>query len=254
MTYPTSDPTQTTAAPLPQQPTIRHKTVKPYVTYVILGITVSIYVLQYIVINLTGRDYLFYLGGKINELILLGQLWRFLTPMLLHGGWLHLAGNMYSLYILGRGMEGEWGHRRFFLLYITAGFCGNVLSFLLSVENSQGASTAILGLIGAEAVFWFQNRKLFKNAMNQLKNIAMVLVINLFIGVVALAKIDNFGHLGGLLGGALFAWFAGPLLNLEGLFPVFDLTDKRNPDQVWVGTGITLLVFSGLAAIKFFLK
>jgi rhomboid protease GluP len=253
MTNQTQDISQNNAAPLPQQPIIRHKTVRPYVTYTIMGVTVAIFFIQYLIINLTGYDYLMLFGGKINQLILQGQFWRFFTPVLLHGGWVHLLGNMYSLYVLGRGMEEEWGHFRFFMLYITAGFCGNVLSFLFTSSNSLGASTAILGLIGAEAVFWIQNRKLFKNAINQIKNIATVLAINLVIGL-SVSFIDNFGHLGGLLGGALFAWFAGPLLSLEGMFPVFDLTDKREPDKVWIGTGITVLIFCGLAAVKFFVK
>ncbi|MRS05375.1 rhomboid family intramembrane serine protease, partial [bacterium] len=76
------------------------------VTYVILGVTVLMYALQYLSQSLLGGvDLPFVLGGKVNELILRGQIWRLLTPVLLHGGLLHLAFNMYALYSIGRGLE-----------------------------------------------------------------------------------------------------------------------------------------------------
>ncbi len=94
--------------------------------------------------NLLGTDILLLYGAKINELISQGQFWRLLTPMLLHGSMLHIVFNMYALYVIGPGLEVHYGHLRFLMLYLLAGFAGNVVSFTLT-PSPPGASTAIFG-------------------------------------------------------------------------------------------------------------
>ena len=127
---------------------------KPLVTYVLIGVTIFFYLLQMLSQAIaSGYDWPFILGGKINELILQGQVWRLITPALLHGSLLHIAFNMYALYSLGSSMERYYGHRRYLLLYIIGAFCGNALSFLLSPKASIGASTAVFALVAAEGVF-----------------------------------------------------------------------------------------------------
>jgi rhomboid protease GluP len=101
------------------------------------------------------------LGMKVNELIIHGQIWRLITPVLLHGSILHLGFNMYALYILGPGLERFYGHWRFLTLYLLAGFAGNVMSFIFSPNPSLGASTAIFGLLGAQGVFLYHNRGIY---------------------------------------------------------------------------------------------
>jgi rhomboid protease GluP len=189
---------------------------------------------------------------KINEYILAGQWWRLFTPMLLHGSLIHIGFNMYALYALGPGLESTYGHGRFLALYLIAGFAGNVLSFLFSGANSLGSSTAIFGLIGAEAIFLFRNRQIFgAGAQRALTNVLFVALANLMLGFAA-PGIDNWGHIGGLLGGSFFAWFAGPLYTLRGDFYAPRLEDVHNSARA-VGAGaVDLLVFVGLAAMKFF--
>ena len=64
--------------------------------------------------------------------------------------------------------------------------------------------------------------------------------------------IDNWGHIGGLLGGVLFAWFAGPVLQVAGAYPQLEMADTRQTTQVILaGLGVALL-FALLAAIKIF--
>ncbi|MBA3075566.1 MAG: rhomboid family intramembrane serine protease [Anaerolineae bacterium] len=191
---------------------LRTKAKKPLVTYIILGVTILMFALQYLSQTfLSGMDLPFVLGGKINEMILRGQIWRLLTPMLLHGGLLHLAFNMYALFIIGRGLEHFYGHWRYLVLYLIAGYTGNVLSFLFSANPSLGASTAIFGLAAAQGVLILKNRKLFGNkSQSMLINLGLVLAINLSLGFSANSGIDYWGHIGGLVGGAIFAWVAGP--------------------------------------------
>ena len=233
-------PSGTVNVPMPMVP--------PNVTYIILGVTVAVYLLQLITKYLLGYDLLIELGAKANEYIRAGQLWRFFTPMLLHGSILHIGFNMYALYAFGISLERRYGHGRFLLLYILSGFAGTVFSFLFSSAYSIGASGAIFGLIGAEGIFLVQNRKLFGAQVGKaINNVIFVVAINLFLGLSP--GIDNWGHVGGLMGGLIFAWFAGPHWKVEGIFPNLHIVDQREPRDVIVAVALIMIIFCTLAAI-----
>jgi rhomboid protease GluP len=237
--------------PAAQPVAVNQELVTPAVGYVILAVTVVIYILQMGSQFLLGYDLPAILGMKINEYILVGQLWRLFTPMVLHGSILHIGFNMYALVIIGLPLEKRFGHVRFLLLYLSGAFAGNVFSFLLTDNPSLGASTAIFGLLGAEAVFLYRHRDLFgRQARSALINIAQIAGINLLIGLSA--GIDNWGHLGGLFGGLLFTWFGGPLLKVEGLYPYFRLEDERDTGSSYLALALVLAIFGALAALKFF--
>jgi rhomboid protease GluP len=219
----------------------------PYVTYSIIGITAVIFLLQLATRALVRVDIPAALFIKSNELIRTGQVWRLLTPMLLHASILHIGFNMYALLVFGVGLERHFGHGRFLLLYVLAAFAGNVASFLFTDANSLGASTAVFGLLGAEAIFLVQNRKLFAGQFrNAIGNIIFIAAINLiFIG--SLPGIDNWGHIGGLLGGLMFSSFAGPIYEVQGIYPAYHLADKRSFSAILVGAAMVVFVFGGLA-------
>jgi rhomboid protease GluP len=223
--------------------------VKPYATYTILAVTTFIYLLQLAGQYLLNADVVTMLGIKDNTLIRSGELWRLITPVFLHASILHIAFNMYALFIFGRGIEARYGHGRFLLLYFLSGFAGNVMSFLLTVNPSLGASTAIFGLIAAEGVFIIQNRKLLGNRVTRsLVNLLYIAGINLLIGFTT-TGVDNWGHIGGLLGGFLFAWFGGPRWKLEGFYPSMKLVDEREGHGALAGTVSVLLFFIPLTAL-----
>jgi len=229
----------------------------PRVTYTIMGITVVVYLLQILTVLVFGYDLPSALGAKVNDAIRAGQLWRFFTPVLLHstGNFafglplpLHLGFNMYALFIFGVGLERRFGHGRFLLVYILSGFAGAVFSFLFTSANSIGASGAIFGLIGSEAIFLYQNRKLFgARVRGAINNIIFVVAINLFLGLQP--GIDNWGHIGGLLGGLIFAWFAGPHWEVQGIAPNLYVEDMREPRDIIVGVAVVTIIFCTLAAI-----
>ena len=217
----------------------------PYVTYTIMGVTILAYFLQWTSYGDTFVEALI----KSNDQIRAGELWRLLTPALLHANLTHIGFNMYALLSFGTSLERFFGHGRFFLLYLLGAFAGNVASFLFAQEGSYsvGASTAIFGLLGAEAVFLIQNRKVFPGHFRSaIGNIIFIAAINLFV-IGALPGIDNWGHIGGLLGGLLFTAFAGPKWDFEGIYPAYHLVDKRPFSSVMVGAAIVVLIFGGLA-------
>jgi rhomboid protease GluP len=238
----------TTDAPPSGSIALRLPTVSPQVTYAIIGITILVYILQVLSNRTLGFDLMVVWGAKSNDAIRAGELWRFFTPMLLHAGLWHIGFNMYALYSIGTGLEQRMGHGRFFLLYILAGFAGNVASFLLSSGLSIGASTSVFGVIAAEGIFLYQNRKLFgKEAGRAMNNIIFVILFNLFIGFSNGGLIDNWGHIGGLLGGAMFAWFASPRWEVTGIFPDLHLEDSRESREITLGAGLVIIIFGALA-------
>jgi len=237
--------------PPPRSVSVRLPVKQIWVTYSLIAVTVAVFIGQMLTGTANGWDLFSIWGAKVNEEILAGQVWRFLTPMFLHGSPQHILFNMYALYSLGRNLEPAYGHKRFLILYLLAGYAGNVVSFMLTPSPSLGASTAIFGLLGAEGILWYQNRQLFGNASQRvIGNIVLIAGVNLFIGLSP--GIDNWGHVGGLLGGLIFAWFAGPRLTVQGCYPSLYLVDVRENRDIIMGAIFVLGLFSTLAVLMFF--
>jgi rhomboid protease GluP len=152
---------------------------------------------------------------------------------------------MYALVVFGVGLERNFGHWRYLTLYVLGAFTGNVFSFLLSSGYSVGASTAIFGLIGAEGIFLYQNRKMFGSQFGRaIGNIVFIVAINLLLDLTP--GIDIWGHIGGLLGGLIFTFFAGPRFEVEGIYPALHLVDTREPREILTGAAAVILIFGAL--------
>ena len=81
----------------------------------------------------------------------------FFTNMFLHGGWLHIIGNMWFLYLFGSRVEDQMGHFRFLIFYVLAGISASVIYFLVDIHSTIpafGASGAIAGVMGAFIVMF----------------------------------------------------------------------------------------------------
>jgi rhomboid protease GluP len=247
-------PDQQPVPPAPQPGTLRVAVphVRPLVTYSILGFTILVYLLQIAGQYFLRTDYVTALGIKVNPLIRAGEIWRLISPLFLHASILHIGFNMYALFIYGRDLEARYGHWRFALLYFLSGYAGNVLSFLLTPAPSLGASTAVFGLLAAEGMFIFQNRKLLGGQANRvLMNVLSIAAVNLLIGF-SVTGVDNYGHLGGILGGLIFSWFGGPRWRLEGFSPAVKLVDEREGHGALAGTLAVLIFFIPLSALGWF--
>ncbi len=178
------------------------------ITTILLTLTIFVFLLQ-----LYFGDRLTSTFMKHNGAIASGEWYRLFTPMFLHGGFTHLLVNCLSLHYTGPVVEGWFGKRRFIALYLFSGFCGNVASFLATPHPGVGASGAIFGLIGGFAVLLLRHRDLIgRQSQSALQSLALTVAINFAIGLSPGSYIDNFAHLGGMLGGLAFAYIAGPRL------------------------------------------
>jgi len=125
----------------------------PYVTYTIMAINIVVFLLYWPFLNDGPRIWSFYVQwAMIPDLIIHGeQTHTFITHMFLHGGFMHLAGNMLFLWIFGDNLEDELGHSGFAIFYISAGLVAAIAQ-ILSDPSSQipmvGASGAIAGVMG----------------------------------------------------------------------------------------------------------
>lgn len=237
-----------TPPPVPPRVMRRPATNPPYVTYFMIASSVLVYIGQMLTQTPGGSDLLTNLGAKVNSAIIAGQYWRLITPMWLHGSLLHIAFNMYALFIFGANLERAYGHGRFLLLYLLSGFAGNVISFMMSPTPSIGSSTAIFGLIAAQGVFLYQNRRLIRNAQGMLINTLTIAGINLVLGLSP--GIDNWGHMGGLIGGVAFAWSAGPLWDVQTDGVGLRLVNQRSRQRVMLVAIGVAVVFAAVAFSK----
>jgi len=174
----------------------------PYVSYTLVGLCVAIFLAQLA----TGlNDSVGQFGMRPFLISVDGQWYRLLTSAFMHWTFLHLAFNMLVLILLGPPLERAFGHLRFSALYILAALGGGVASYCFSPQAtaSVGASGAIFGLMGALVTAG-------RHLRVDVRQVLILLGINLVIGFISGGNIDWRAHLGGLavgaLVGALFAY------------------------------------------------
>ncbi|HEX8770627.1 MAG TPA: rhomboid family intramembrane serine protease, partial [Acidimicrobiales bacterium] len=153
-----------------------------------------------------------------------GEYYRLTTATFLHANLTHLLLNMFGLWIIGSQLEPVLGRVRFLVLYVVAGIGGSVAFYVLgeSVVAALGASTAVFGLFGAAFV-------IARSRGGDTRTILTLIGINLLFGFVV-PGIDNWGHLGGLVTGAMVAG-------------IYELSEK------WPGTARIAVQVAGVAVI-----
>ena len=186
-------------------------------TFVLIGINVGVFVLQLLSGGPSGTDgWLFSDGALCANAVGDGgvcggggqiihsagsEWWRIVSSGFMHGGLIHLALNMFVLFILGQVLEPAIGRARFVGLYIVALLAGAVGALIMSdpFTFTVGASGAIYGLFIATIVIARQ-----RGMHDVVQQLAFWLVINL-VFTFAASNISVGGHLGGLVGGAIGA-------------------------------------------------
>lgn len=172
---------------------------KPVVAFALIAINVLIFLVTAIQAKSPqqlGPSKLFsdwvLIPGEVAD----GEYWRLLTSGFLHLDLMHVAANMISLFFLGPPLERMIGRVRFLVVYLISLLGGSaaVMLFAAPLSAAAGASGAIFGLMGALVVT-------FKRLKLDLRSLAMILVLNLFI-TFQVPGISWQAHLGGLVAGA----------------------------------------------------
>ena len=182
----------------------------PIITYAIIAICIIMFMITTLFSSNSEYfiDTLVKFGANTPSYTKNGEFYRLLTCIFLHAGIIHLACNMYSLYIIGPQLESFYGKIKYLFIFLISGISGSILSLAFSANNlvSVGASGAIFGLLGALLYFGYHYRVFLGNALKS--NILPVIIINLSIGFI-ISGIDNFAHIGGLIGGIFAAMACG---------------------------------------------
>lgn len=187
---------------------------KPIVTYSLIIINILIFL---ILVLLGGgileiEPNLLYKFGALVNFDAMGrnpiELYRLFTSIFLHAGLFHLLCNMYSLYVIGPQLESFYGKTKFLIIYILSGIIGNLLSIIFLGDSyvSVGASGAIFGLLGSLLYFGYHYRIYLSSVIKS--QIIPLILLNLLIGF-AVSGINNFAHVGGLIGGILVSIAVG---------------------------------------------
>lgn len=131
------------------------------------------------------------------------QWWRFITPIFLHGGLIHIAFNMLLQLTLGRDIELLIGTIRFVIIYFAAGIFANVFAgnFAPNGSPSTGASGALFAIIALILLDLFYTWRSRKSPGKDLIFIILDIVIAFVIGL--LPGLDNFAHIGGFITGLM---------------------------------------------------
>ena len=133
---------------------------RPYVTWILIAANVVVFVLQ-LSRGFTEADFFEY-GAVPNYLMRGERLYTLFTSMFMHGGFLHIIGNMLYLFIFGDNVEDRFGHVKFLILYLVFGVASGIAhSWIIFQFNPSvaeipavGASGAISGVLGAYILFY----------------------------------------------------------------------------------------------------
>ena len=142
------------------------------------------------------------------------------SSMFMHGGWLHLGGNMLYLWIFGDNVEDRFGHLPFTIFYLLCGLAATFAQLMFSLGSrvpNLGASGAIAGVLGAYILLFPQGRvKVLQGTqvvqMPALMVIGFWIVLQFFSGIGSIANTADTGgvaymaHIGGFLAGLVLTF------------------------------------------------
>ena len=131
----------------------------PVVTFALIGLNVLFFLIE-----LSGGDQFIndwaFIPARFSEHPETNAVTIF-SAMFMHGGWLHLFGNMLFLWIFGDNVEDRFGHVKFLIFYLLAGIAATFSQYAASPESgvpNVGASGAIAGVLGAYIIMFPQSR------------------------------------------------------------------------------------------------
>jgi membrane associated rhomboid family serine protease len=193
----------------------------PYATYALIAINVIVFLAEVgsagggifdVMPNSIATN-----GGLFGPAVADGDYYRIITSGFLHAGLVHIALNMYILYIAGGLLERSIGSLRFVALYFLSLIAGSFDALLIDPNAlTVGASGAIFGLMAAAVVIAYG-----RGREDVARQFGILVALNLFLSF-SVSNISVGAHVGGLVGGAIASLFVifierrrGPALPLE---------------------------------------
>jgi len=139
-------------------------------------------------------------GMGLKEGEVPNQWWRFITPILLHAGLVHIVANLFFQIRIGFQMERDFGSLRIFIIYTICGISGFMFGADYSIQTpSVGCSGSLYGLIACLLLDLILNWKLLIKPVRELMKMLVIVIISLAVGF--LPFVDNFAHVGGFFTG-----------------------------------------------------
>ncbi|MHB1844580.1 MAG: rhomboid family intramembrane serine protease [Deltaproteobacteria bacterium] len=185
-----------------------------------------------------ATDTLVAYGAKAGPLLLdLGQLWRLLAANLVHKDAVHIAVNLFVLFNFAGAIEAAFRPLDMALVFLTSALGTTVGSFLVGDPASAGASGVAYGALGGAAVFGIKYRDILPKRYRLVLGGAVIptVLVFLVIGWTS-AGVDNWGHLGGLAGGAATVALLKPRM----------LSDAPRGAALWLGRLLPVGLLLGL--------
>ncbi|HEX6868858.1 MAG TPA: rhomboid family intramembrane serine protease [Candidatus Limnocylindrales bacterium] len=183
-----------------------------------------------------------------KALVAAGEYWRLWTVTLLHGDFLHLAFNMYALYLAGTIVERWYGSIRFGAFYLACAAAGSTASFVFGGDApSVGASGAVFGLFGILLAAGRLHHPVDRQSRGVVSQLMFLVILNIVLGFASGGSIDNAAHLGGLAAGL---WL-GALIPPTGVPTMSSLWHKPGETRAAVGraTAPGYVIALGLAVV-----
>src|SRR5919106_1138764 len=194
---------------------------RPYINYSLIALNLIIFIWEIIETNFFSNELrtneIFFSYGTMPDLVLQGDFFPIITSMFLHGGIMHIIGNMVFLYIFGDNIEDRFGHFKYLILYLLWGIAAGIIHsfYAVSVGGGEipaiGASGAISGVLGAYLVL-FPRAKIytivFAFFITTIRIPAIAFIPFWFIMQIVLGFLDPLSgvaytaHIGGFLAGA----------------------------------------------------
>ena len=198
------------------------------VTPVLIGLNVAMFLIAAALgggILVPNAAVMIRLGSDYTPLTAAGEWWRLLTSIFLHFGLLHLAFNMWALWVNGVLAERLYGSTRYLMLYLVAGVAGSVVSFLWHpFVNGAGASGAIFGVLGALFAYFLRTDSgVPRSVLAAQRTAAGLFIVVSLLNAARVQGIDNAAHLGGVAAGFVMGWL------------LYRPLDARRNEQDWAG-------------------
>jgi rhomboid protease GluP len=188
---------------------------RPYLSWVLILINLVIWITISVNFDASINSHILTeMGAKVAPLVWEGEIWRLFTPAFLHVSFMHLLSNCLFIYFLGSIIEPLMGRWRLAVIYVLSIIFGNLVSMRFSPYLSAGASSAVFGMIGALIGYFLTYRKQIPRNYYRITSLYLfaLLVYSFLVGItMKKLYIDNFAHIGGVIGGLL----AGTLLGVE---------------------------------------